>query len=190
MEIKFWNGDKMKEIIIDKEFSKIMPDLLEEEYSKLEQNIIRDGCREPLSLWENILLDGHNRYKICQKNNIKFDTIDIKSIESRDDAKIWIIENQIGKRNLQPFQRIELQVLIEPLIAERAKKNQATSGKGMHGGKPLLTNSLEAVSATQKEAAKRAHVGQGTYYQGKEIVTSPYATEEDKQALRKGEISI
>jgi len=171
----------MNKITIDKEFSKLIPELSEEEYEKLEQNIIKDGCREPLSLWNDILIDGHNRYKICQKHDIKFNTIEIK-LTSRNDTKIWIINNQLGRRNLVSFQRIELVAHLEPLIAAQAKEKQQEGGKTK-----LLQNFVKAFD-TQKKMAKKANVSHDTYYKGKEIIEK--ASEEDKEALRQDKTSI
>ena len=78
-----------------------------EEFTQLEINIQSEGCREPLIFWKkgnkNILIDGHNRYKICKKHNISFKLIE-KKFNSIDEVKDWIIENQIGRRNLNPDQ--------------------------------------------------------------------------------------
>lgn len=177
----------MREIIIDKEFSALLPTIKDEVYATLEKNIVRDGCREPLSLWKNILLDGHNRYKICQKNKIKFDTVDI-NLGSRDEAKVWIIDNQLGKRNLAAYQYFELVEHLEPLIRKEAKEKQFSTLK--QGSKtPVLQNSVERQPIdTQKEMAEKAHMSHDTYYRCKEIAEK--ATEEDKKALRKGDLSI
>jgi len=98
---------KSKEIIIDKEYSELMPPLSTDAFSKLKKSIINEGCRDPLVLWDNVLLDGHNRYRICMENNIIFKRVE-KNFESRELAKVWIIDNQLGKRNLNDAQRIDL----------------------------------------------------------------------------------
>ena len=71
-----------------------------------------DGeIKEPLAIWktknENILLDGHNRYKIAEKNNLKFPTTEIELID-RDHAKLWIATHQLGRRNLTDDQRADI----------------------------------------------------------------------------------
>jgi hypothetical protein len=81
--------------------------LKKEEYAQLEKNILKEGCREPLTVWPNkntnILIDGHNRYKICSKHAISFKISEI-FFKNIDEAKIWIINNQLGRRNLNPDQ--------------------------------------------------------------------------------------
>jgi len=90
-------------IQIDPEFKSLIPPLSTEELEQLEANIIKDGCRDPLVLWGEILIDGHNRHEICTRNSIPFKTVD-KNFENRDDAMDWMDANQLGRRNIQPQQ--------------------------------------------------------------------------------------
>ncbi len=83
---------------IDEEFKNLIPPLQDEEYTQLEQNIIADGCRDPIVVWNDIIVDGHNRYRICGDNNIEFNT-DAMEFDSREDVIEWMLYNQIGKRN-------------------------------------------------------------------------------------------
>jgi len=67
-------------IIIDEEFKGLCPPLSTKERDQLENNIIAEGCREPIILWQGIIIDGHNRYEICTRNKIKFKTINLLSM--------------------------------------------------------------------------------------------------------------
>ena len=93
----------MEDIIIDEEFKGLLPMLDSETLKLLEGNIIENGCRDALVLWNNILIDGHNRYEICTRLDIQFNTV-AKEFESREEAKIWIITTQVSRRNLSPKQ--------------------------------------------------------------------------------------
>jgi len=93
----------MQTIIIDDEFRDLLPALDEETYKALEENLLQNGCRDAIVLWEGVLVDGHNRYEICTKHDIPFNTVD-KEFASRDDALIWIISTQVSRRNLTPIQ--------------------------------------------------------------------------------------
>lgn len=131
-------------ILIDEEFKSLIPKLSNKEYSQLEDNLLNDGCREPLVLWlaseydpededssEMIyLLDGHNRYEICKKNNIEYDVV-CYEFQNRDAAKLWIIQNQFGRRNISDFVRAELALQAEPLIVAKAKLNLQATGKNV-----------------------------------------------------------
>ena len=59
---------------IDKELAALIPPLTPEEYSGLEQSILAEGCRDAIILWNNIIVDGHNRYRICKAHNIPYRT--------------------------------------------------------------------------------------------------------------------
>lgn len=97
----------LNSITILKEIREYIIPLGDEELFQLEKSIRQEGCREPLVVWKKgdqlILVDGHNRYKICQKHNIPFKTrkIDFRDL---DEVKVWMVENQIGRRNLTPDQ--------------------------------------------------------------------------------------
>lgn len=88
------------EIVIDNEFKSLIPPLTDDEYDGLRDSILSEGCRDALVLWGNTLIDGHNRYEICEKHGIPFKTIQ-KDFDSRDAVIEWIILNQFGRRNLR-----------------------------------------------------------------------------------------
>ena len=93
----------MQEIIIDREFRFLLPILSEQAYSDLEEDILENGIRDALVLWDGILIDGYNRYSIAQKHDLPFNTVSME-FSSRDEVVIWIVRNQVARRNLTPFQ--------------------------------------------------------------------------------------
>jgi hypothetical protein len=173
-------------ITLDPEFRALIPRLAKEERAQLEANIIADGCRDPLVTWGGILVDGHNRYEICTANSIVFDTRNIE-FASRDDAKAWIIRNQFGRRNLTNFQRAELALLLEPLIAKKAKENQIAGGGDQKSGHQKSDKPIRPVE-TIKEIAKIAGVSHDTIHKAK--IVSAEANEETKAQLRAGDKTI
>lgn len=90
---------------IDPEFKKLIPALSAEEYMQLETNIVDDGCRDPLTVWqeEELLLDGHNRFEICKRYGMEYELFFV-SLPDRQHAINWIINNQLGRRNVTPEQ--------------------------------------------------------------------------------------
>ncbi|MDJ0574211.1 MAG: hypothetical protein QNJ65_03470 [Xenococcaceae cyanobacterium MO_234.B1] len=88
-------------LIIDPEFKSLIPPLNPDERLQLEENLKREGCRDPLVIWKghNILLDGHNRYDLCSIHNIPYNTVEIE-LEDPKAVNDWIIYNQLGRRNL------------------------------------------------------------------------------------------
>ena len=69
---------------IDPEFQNQIPPLTDDEYKQLEENILKEGkLLSPLIVWNNTLVDGHNRYAILQKHpEIPF-TVHEKEFASR-----------------------------------------------------------------------------------------------------------
>ena len=91
---------------IDPEFQSQIPPLTNDEFKQLEENILKEGkLISPLIVWNNTLVDGHNRYAILQKHpEIYFSTIPLR-FENREEAVAWICKNQLGRRNLTPEQK-------------------------------------------------------------------------------------
>lgn len=89
----------MKELTIDNELKSYIRPLKDEEYEKLKESILIEGIRDPLVVWQGILLDGHHRYKIAQEHNLEFKIVEIE-LPDKDAVKEWIITNQLGRRNL------------------------------------------------------------------------------------------
>ena len=91
---------------IDPEFQSQIPPLTDDEFKQLEENILKEGkLLSPLIVWNNILVDGHNRYAILQKHpEIYFSTMPLP-FENREEVLAWICKNQLGRRNLTPEQK-------------------------------------------------------------------------------------
>ncbi|MBR3439675.1 MAG: hypothetical protein IKH13_09270 [Clostridia bacterium] len=105
-------------LILDSEFYRLSCPLSRQEYTELEKSILEEGCIEPLEVWNNIVVDGHKRYRICRKYNISFYII-YKAFESRTAAIAWICSNQLKKHNLtEEFRKylIGLQYEAEKII--------------------------------------------------------------------------
>lgn len=171
-------------MIIDNEFKGLIPPLTDEEYKGLEESILKDGCRDALVLWGEILVDGHNRYEICTRHNIPFKTVQ-KEFTSRDDVIRWIILNQFGRRNLPAYERARLALRLKPVIAEKAKSNILAVQK--NDSASAYQKSEKQIN-TAKELAKAAGVSHDTIAKVEKIEAK--APAEVKEKLRKGEVSI
>lgn len=90
---------EIKELQIDEEFKNLIAPLQRKEFLQLEENILEDGCINPIIVWKSYIIDGHNRYNICTKHNIPFDILE-KDFSSREEVIIWICKNQLGRRNI------------------------------------------------------------------------------------------
>lgn len=178
-------------ITIDPEFQMLLPPLTADEYRQLEENILRDGViRDPLVVWPqedgtDILIDGHNRWSIARKHQQLFVNYKQMHFADREEAKLWILRNQLGRRNVPDYVRTALALKLKPVIAKKAKERQ----RGGQGGVLLSQKSDEANGiSTKKEIAKIAGVSHDTVY--KVEVIEKEADEHTKQLLRAGEKSI
>ena len=181
-------------IRIDKEFESLIPPLTDDEFKQLEENCVRDGIRDPLVLWrvpngDDILIDGHNRWKIAaQHGGMPFETVHME-FDNRDQVKAWIYRNQLGRRNLDKWTRFDMVKALEPLIRAEAKKRQAEYYGNQHekGGLPPKSAEVQK-GETRDKMAELVGVGHDTYRMMKRIdeMATPYV----KAAVRKGDLSI
>ena len=177
---------------IDTEFSSLIPPLTPEEYSGLEQSIISEGCRDAIILWNNIIIDGHNRYKICTEHHIPFRT-ETKDFESREDVILWMFRNQLSRRNLNDFQRIEVVRKYEHTVRAQAKERQGTRNdlhtceQNFPEVNSIANEKLSATRATD-ELGAMANVSRKTYEHAIAIIDK--APEVVTNAVRKNELSI
>ena len=175
-------------IRIDKEFESLIPPLSAEEFQQLEENCLRDGIRDALIVWEqdgdDILIDGHNRFRIVGKHpTIQF-SIKRMQFADRNEAIRWIILNQFGRRNLSAYDRSILALKLKPVIAEKAKEKEAerktTYQKSEKSELPTVN--------TAKELAKVAGVSHDTIHKVEAIQKS--GNEQLIKDVREGRESI
>jgi len=174
-------GKERENLKFDKEFETLIPPLTESEFNALTDSIIDEGCRDPLVIWNKIILDGHNRYNICKKNGIIFKIVE-KNFDDREQAKVWILENQLGRRNLNEAQRIDVVDKLFGLKEKQDAKDRQLSRD--RSGK--FTTTVEKFKSRDK-LGKKAKVSGKTYEKGITV-----KTEQPKiwDKCLQGEISI
>jgi ParB family chromosome partitioning protein len=165
------------QIQIDAEFKALIPPLAPDELAQLEANILRDGCRDPLVVWDGILIDGHNRHEICVRHGIEFEKTKME-FEDREAAELWIIQNQMGRRNLENIDKVPLLERKREILAGQAKERME-SGRNQHS--PPV-NLPEATKETRDAVAAEIGVSGKTYDALRKV--SNEGTEELKQAVR------
>lgn len=113
---------------INEEFKNLIPPLTEEEREGLEKSILMFGCRDKLVTWNDLIIDGHNRYEICTKNNVTFEIVKMDyDFENEEEVKQWIIKNQFARRNISSYQRSILALQLKESIANKAKENKVNA---------------------------------------------------------------
>ena len=134
------------ELTIKKEFKDLIPRLSNEEYELLTKSILSDGCRESILLWNGVIVDGHNRYEICTTNNVEFNTSDIDFTDD-DAAKIWIIDNQMGRRNINEWVKFELSLKKKDILLKQGREKQ----KETLGGFKYESSVLSIIDTTDEK---------------------------------------
>ena len=146
--LRAFKPDFADTITILPELESLIPSLLTTELAQLSANLEQEGCREALLVWPttegivngtdnpttlNILIDGHNRYRICTRKGIKF-RVSPREFDSLSAAKEFMIDNQLGRRNLTPEQMSYLRGK-----KYRQQKNEPGRQAGLANGQPEPT---------------------------------------------------
>ena len=123
-------NEMLEQLKIDPEFEKVIPPLTKDEYHQLEENILDDGrIMMPIAVWGDIIVDGHNRYRIAREyGDIPFSTTQL-TFANRHEVIAWICKNQLGRRNLSDEQK---HICSANAIPQRNKlKNNAMKMAGL-----------------------------------------------------------
>ena len=176
-------------ITINEELRAYIDPLTEDEYTALERSLLTEGCRDALVLWGDILVDGHNRYGICQKHNIPFNTVQNKSFQSMDDVHLWMIDNHLGRRSVSDFQRGVLALRKKEIMAERVAQAQAAQASSEKpADADVATPTAGEPPLTREAIARAARVSSATLGQIEKIQKT--AAPELVSAVKAGVISI
>ncbi len=168
-------------IIINQVLQSYVDPLTESEYAALERSLLAEGCRDALVLWNDVLIDGHNRYAICRKHNIDFNTIQNSSFASLDDVMLWMIDNHLARRSVSDFQRGVLALRKKEIVAARNPAPAAADASdGEAAPKPAMS--------TREDVARAARLSSNQISQIEKIQKA--ATPELVEAVRSGTISI
>lgn len=176
------------QLSIDPEFQSLIPPLAADEYAQLEANLLADGCRDPLVIWDGVIVDGHNRYRICQQHGIPF-AVTEKTFASREDAIIWIVNNQLGRRNLTDYERGRLALRGKDALAAKARERKLAAlkqGDEMPVGANLPPR--DEGGKVREELAAAVGISDGSMAAIARVEAS--APDVIKDKARRGELSI
>ena len=195
------------ELKIDEGLKAYIDPLTPDEHESLERSILAEGCRDSLVVWGDLLIDGHNRYGICRKHDLPFNTVQATQFKNMDDVHLWMIDQHLGRRSVSDFQRGVLALRKREIIAERraaaaaavnaAKAAQPASEEAPWEGEtdPVVAQALASVAKVPDEAldtrealARAARLSAG---QVKMIETiQEKAAPEVVAAVKAGELSL
>ena len=114
-------------ITVNPDLKAYIDPLTPDEHEALERSILSEGCRDALVLWNDVLIDGHNRYGICQKHGLPFQTVQNPHFQSMEDVHLWMIDQHLGRRSVSDFQRGVLALRKREIQTARRSRFLATA---------------------------------------------------------------
>jgi hypothetical protein len=175
-------------ITINEELRAYIDPLTADEFAALERSLLAEGCRDALVLWGDLLVDGHNRYGICRKHDIPFNTVQNQSFRSLDDVHLWMIDNHLGRRSVSDFQRGVLALRKKEIVAARLAQAQAERASAQPAGADVAAEPGGEPPWTRETVARAARMSSATLGQIEKIQKS--AAPELVGAVKSGVISI
>ncbi|WP_151639172.1 ParB N-terminal domain-containing protein [Noviherbaspirillum aerium] len=177
-------------ITISEELRAYIDPLTENEYDALERSLLAEGCRDALVLWGDLLVDGHNRYGICQKHGIPFNTVQSKNFKTMEDVHLWMIDNHLGRRSVSDFQRGVLALRKKEILSARQTPAHVPEApEPAEAAQPEIAAPTKAGPPLTREAvARTARVSSATLGQIEKIQKT--AAPELVGAVKAGIISI
>jgi hypothetical protein len=109
-------------IVVNEELKAYIDPLTPEEHEALERSILTEGCRDALVLWGDVLVDGHNRYGICQKHDLPFQTVQNTRFRTIEDVHLWMIDQHLGRRSISDYLRGVLALRKKDIVDERRSR--------------------------------------------------------------------
>ena len=177
---------QLYDLTVDPELESVAPPLAENELSILKADILEHGCKFPLIVWGDTIVDGHNRYRICKEAGIPFG-IEQMDFADKTEAKLWIVKNQLGRRNLKDFQRCEMVLPLEEEIKENAERRRRAAISAARS-KDQTVEKFPPSQKTREILADMAGVSDITLEKVKHIILE--ADEGTLEKLRCGEMKI
>ena len=123
-------------IVVNEELKAYIEPLTGDEHEALERSILAEGCRDALVLWGDVLVDGHNRYGICQQHGLPFQTVQNPHFQSMEDVHLWMIDQHLGRRSVSDFQRGVLALRKREIEADRLSRKTAAPADSSHAAAP------------------------------------------------------
>ncbi len=196
-------------IVVLEELKAYIDPLTPDEYESLERSLLAEGCRDALVLWGEILVDGHNRYGLCQKHGLPFNTVQNTRFQSMEDVHLWMIEQHLGRRSVSDYQRGVLALRKRAILGARQQAQReaeaatrAAAARQAASAEDSAAEALQAGPATDDlppwddapPPVSRADLAREARLSNNQVVMieriHSQATPEVVEALKAGEISM
>ena len=177
-----YNSSERTPVVLP-EMEQLLPPLSAEQFSALEEDILENGCYNPIIVNEDMdIVDGHNRFRICEKHSLPFKML-VFSFADPLEAKQWALNTQRGRRNLSLWELGQIALKLKSEIEARARANQGSRTD-------LSVNSPKSYCPTDTRKEIAQIVGIGEQAMGRIAQLAESAPLSLKEALGNKEVSI
>lgn len=182
-------------ITVSEELKAYIDPLTPDEHEALERSLLAEGCRDALVLWGDLLIDGHNRYGICQQHGIPFQTVQHPHFKSMDDVHLWMIDQHLGRRSVSDFQRGVLALRKREILAQRRERGAAPSPASTSTSADQVTHQAEPPAVPEPAPLKnRTDIARAARLSSNQVVMiekiQNQAVPELVAAVKQGTISL
>jgi hypothetical protein len=177
-------------IVVNQDLKAYIDPLTSDEHDALERSLLTEGCRDALVLWGDVLVDGHNRYGICQKHGIPFQTLQSTLFKSMEDVHLWMIDQHLGRRSVSDFQRGVLALRKREILNHRRLKAEPTAATAAE----TTVASTPASMAPAEPLKSREDIAKAARLSSSQVVLiekiQKQATPELVAAIKSGTLSL
>ncbi len=182
-----------RKLIVDAELKALIPPLTRDERQGLEVDILEDGCRESIKVWRtdegDVIIDGYNRHEVCTEFHLNFKVEVIDGIETREDAKRWMIANQFHRRNLNESQRASLASLLGNLeLGANQYTGKTEEDVPEHLPHKSLEEGAQICAPSQKNVAEQFNVSRRSVQYARKV--HEHGIPELSRMLTEGTVSV
>ena len=187
-------------IVVREDLQSYIEPLTPDEHDALERSLLAEGCRDALVLWGDVLVDGHNRYGLCRKHGLAFNTVQNPRFQSIEDVHLWMIDQHLGRRSVSDYQRGVLALRKKEIVAAResaakaARKDAHMRAEVLGQAEPLDPIGGEPVAVAQPPLKSREEVAKAARLSPTQVTMiekiQKQAAPEVVAALRAGTISL
>lgn len=178
------------ELKINLEYERLLAKLPAKEYEALKESIKAMGQHFPIIVNdENVILDGHHRYRICKELGIA-PKVEVKTFPNKLLEKKFVIEANLHRRHLNAFQKAELAYPLLEIERELAKLRQL-AGVSIKSQETSSSSELKVsqdFGQARDIVAKAVGLSPTTFQRAVKIIEK--APEDLKEKVRQGKMSI
>lgn len=186
---------------INPRFEKFSPLKKQDEMELLEKSLKEKGyIGSPILVWRGYIADGHNRYRICEKYNIQFETEELSLGDNAEEIDVmdWMLTHQLSSKNLSPGEKLAMMDEFKEEVRIENEKKKLEADEKFYGNRftdnkvdcpPIGGDSKNQRSTyTDNQVAKRAGVGVGTVARYNKVMNSN--DEELKTKVKTGQVTV